>query len=118
MDNRFNKVFSYFDLLNSEFSLGSRIIDTFSSCFSFHSFNKCSDDSLVSHTCQLDNLTIISSEDFLSGLVIMNTSIKGYMAMSIAYIHIHNKPIIKTLYHVVNTTSTEAKLFAMRCGIN
>ena len=118
MDNRFNKVFPYFDLLNSKFSPGTRIIDTFSSCFSFHSFNKYSDDSLVSHTHQLNNLTITSSEDFLSALVIMDTSIKSYMAMSIAYIHIHDKPVIKTLYHVVNITSIEAKLFAMRCGIN
>jgi len=36
MDNRFNKVFSSFDPYNSEFSPGSRIIDIFSSCFSFH----------------------------------------------------------------------------------
>ena len=40
------------------------------------------------------------------------------MAISIAYIHIYNKPIIKTLYHTVNITSTEAELFSMRCGIN
>ena len=40
------------------------------------------------------------------------------MAISIAYIHIHNKPIIKTLYHVVNITSTKAKLFAIRYGNN
>jgi len=118
MDNRFNKVFPSFDLLNSEFSPSSRIIDTFSSCFSFHSFNKYSDDSLVSHTCQLDYLMITSSEDFLSALVIMDTSIKDYVAISIAYVYIHNKPVIKTLYHMVNITSTEAKLFAMRCGIN
>ena len=40
MDNRFNKVFPSFDPHNSEFSPGTRIIDTFSSHFSFHSFNK------------------------------------------------------------------------------
>ena len=118
MDNRFNKVFPSFDPLNSEFSLSSRIIDIFSSCFSFHSFNKHSDDSLVSHIHQLDNLIITSYKDFLSTLIIMDTSIKGYVAMYIAHIYIHNKPVIKTLHHVVNITSTEAKLFTMRCGIN
>ena len=39
MDNHFNKVFPSFDPLNSEFSPECRIIDTFSSCFSFHSFS-------------------------------------------------------------------------------
>jgi len=48
----------------------------------------------------------------------MDTSIKDYVAIFIAYVHIHNKPVIKTLYHMVKITSTEAKLFAMRCGIN
>jgi len=33
MDNRFNEVFPSFDPYNSEFSLGSRIIDIFPSCF-------------------------------------------------------------------------------------
>ena len=37
MDNRFNKVFSVFNPLNPEFTLSCRIIDSFSSCFSFHS---------------------------------------------------------------------------------
>jgi len=32
--------------------------------------------------------------------------------------HIHNKPIIKTIHHAINVTSTEAKLFAIHCSIN
>ena len=40
------------------------------------------------------------------------------MAISIAYIHIHNKPIVKTLHHVINVNSIEAELFAIRCRIN
>ena len=38
--------------------------------------------------------------------------------MSIAHIHTHNKPVVKTLYHTVNVMSTEAKFFAIRCSIN
>ena len=38
--------------------------------------------------------------------------------MSIAHIHIHDKPITKTLYYALNITSTEAELFSIRCGIN
>ena len=67
---------------------------------------------------QLNNLVIASSENSLSPLVITDASIKCDMAMSIAHVHIHNKPVVKTLYHVVNVTSIEAELFTMRYGIN
>jgi len=43
MDNHFNEVFPLFDPLNPEFSPGNRIIDIFSSCFSFHLFSKHKD---------------------------------------------------------------------------
>ena len=49
MYNRFNEVFPSFDPLNSDFSPGSRIINTFSSRFSFHPFNKQGKDSLLSY---------------------------------------------------------------------
>ena len=58
------------------------------------------------------------SEDPSYVLVITDINIKNNVAISIAHIYIHNKPIVKTLYHVVNVTSTEAKLFSIRCGIN
>ena len=51
-------------------------------------------------------------------IVITDTSIKNDIATSILHTHIANSPLIKTLYHVVFVTSTEAKLFAIRCGIN
>ena len=34
------------------------------------------------------------------------------------HVHTHNKPLIKTIHHAVNVTSTEVELFAIRCGIN
>ena len=34
------------------------------------------------------------------------------------HIHVHNKLVVKTLYYVANIMSTEAKFFAIRCGIN
>ena len=39
------------------------------------------------------------------------------MATSIAHVYMHNNPIIKTLYHAINITFTEAKLFTIRCSI-
>ena len=47
----------------------------------------------------------------------MDTSIKNNVAVSIAHIHVHNKLMVKTLYHAINVTSSEAKFFAIRCGI-
>ena len=34
-------------------------------------------------------------------VVVSDTSVKNQVATSIAYIHISNNPVIKTLYHVV-----------------
>jgi len=51
-------------------------------------------------------------------LDITDASIKNNMATSIAYVHIHDRPVTKTLHHVVNVTTTEAELFTIRCGIN
>jgi len=47
----------------------------------------------------------------------MNASIKNNVAVSIAHIHVHNKLMVKTLYHAINVTSSEAKFFAIRCDI-
>ena len=118
MGNKFNKVFSSFNPHNQKFSPGSRIIDIFSSQFSFYSFNKHSKDNLTSCSYQLNNLLIVASLDPSYALVVTDTSIKNNVATSIAYIHIHNRSIIKTLHHVVNVKTTEAELFTIRCGIN
>ena len=118
MDNRFNKVFPLFDPLNKKFSPGSHIIDIFSSYFSFYSYNKYSDDNLKARSRQLNNIVITSLLNQSYALIITDASIKNNVATSIAHIHIYDKPIIKSIHHVVNITSTEAKLFAIRYGIN
>jgi len=51
-------------------------------------------------------------------IVILDASIKNKVAMSIAHIHVHNFPVVKTIYHNINITSTEAELFTIRCGLN
>ena len=48
----------------------------------------------------------------------MDTSVKNNIASSITHIHVCNNPIIKTLHHAINITSSEAEFFAIRCGIN
>ena len=53
-----------------------------------------------------------------TALVITNASIKNDIAMSITHIHSANCPFIKTVHHASFVTSSEAELFAIRCGIN
>jgi len=118
MDNRFNKVFPSFSPLHPEFSPSHRVIDIFSSCFSFHLFNKSKDTNFKACIQQLDNLAFESSSIPLHALIIMDTSVENNIAISISHIHIHNRPVTKTLHHTVNVMSTEAKLFTIKCDIN
>ena len=53
-----------------------------------------------------------------TALVITDASIKNDIAMSISHIHSANRPLIKTVHHASFVTSSEAELFAIRCGIN
>ena len=118
MNNQFNEVFSFFASLYPEFSPGHRIIDIFPNHFFFNLFSKYKDNNFKAYIQQLDNLAIKSLRISLHALIIMDTSIKNSISISISHIHIHNRSITKTLYHIVNVTSTEAKLFAIRYGIN
>jgi len=63
-------------------------------------------------------LAIKSSGVSTQALVITDASIKNNVAIFISHIHIYDKLIIKTLHHTSNVISTEAELFAIRCGIN
>jgi len=81
-------------------------------------FIKSSKNSFKSHSLLLSNLTIIFSLDSSHILVVTDASIKHYITMSIAYIHIGNKNVIKIIYYTVNVLSTEVELITIRCGIN
>ena len=63
-------------------------------------------------------MAISSLENPTHALIIINTSVKNNVATSITHVHIHDKPIVKILHHIVNFNIIEAKLFAIRCGIN
>ena len=67
---------------------------------------------------QLNKMTIESSSDPSCTLIIMDTSVKNDIIMSILHIHVYNKPLIKTFHYIVHITSSEAELFTIRCGIN
>jgi len=67
---------------------------------------------------KLDELIFQMSADLKTAVIVLDVSTKNQMATSIPYIYVHNNPVIKTLHHVINITSTEVKLFVIRCSIN
>ena len=70
------------------------------------------------HIHKLNKIIFQISTDSKIAVVVLDVSIKNQVVTLIAHIHIHNNPIIKTLHHVINITSTEAEFFAIRYGIN
>ena len=116
MANKSNECFSSFALLNLEFSPGLRVIDNFSDHISFNVCDKEKDDK--THTHQLDKIVLEFSSSPFVAIVASDASIKNNVATSIVHIHTYNKPLTKTIHHVALVTSTKAKLFAIRYGIN
>ena len=116
MANRSYECFPSFSPLNSEFSLGLRIIDNFSEHISFNIQDKRKDIKLWAQ--ELNNLVLESSSFPSVAIVVSDVSIKNNVATSIVHIHMVDKPLTKTVHHAVNVTSTEVELFAIRCGIN
>jgi len=114
-NNRLNGIFDSFDPFNNKFLPGNKLIDLFSSCFSFYLSDRKSTETRKTHLCKLDK---IISDNPKTTVVILDTSIKSNVTMSIVYIHIHNSPVIKTIHHTINITFTKAELFAIRCGLN
>ena len=83
-----------------------------------HLIDRKNKESKRAHICRLDEPILQASDESKMAIVVSDMSIKNQIAMSIAYIHIYDNLIIKTLYHAMNVTSTEAELFTIRCGIN
>jgi len=117
MDNQYNKVFSSFNSLHPKLSPSNRVIDIFSNRLFFYLISECKNN-LKDWIQKLDKLAIELSGVSTQALIITNASIKNNITTSISHIHIHDKPMIKMLHHATNVTSTEAKLFAIRCRIN
>ena len=83
---------------------------------SFYVHNKGKDDK--SHVHQLDNIVLESSSSPSTAIIVSNVSIKNNVAISILYMHINNKTLIKTIHHTVHVISTKAELVAIRYGVN
>jgi len=118
INNRFNEILPSFSSFNHKFSLGNRLIDIFPNCFSFHSLNRKSKNSIKNHLYNLKNITLQASSDPHIVVVISDVSIRNCVATSIVHVHAHNSPIIKMIHYIVNVMSAEVELFIIRCSIN
>ena len=114
INNRHNKLLPFFFFFNEELNLENWLIDSFSDRFSFYPYLL----NIKGHIKNLNDITFKISSNLSSSIIISNTSIKNYVATSILYIYLHNKPVIKMIYRAVNITTTEAKLFTIWCSIN
>jgi len=116
--NKAHGIFPSFSPLNPEFSPSYHIMDNFSDHFSFNLVNKKEKEKDKIHAQELDNMVLCNSSLPHTALVITDASIKNNIATSISHVHIANCPLTKTVHHTLFVTSTEAELFAIRCGIN
>ena len=117
-NNHLNGVFLSFDLLNCKLHSGARLIDIFSSCISLYKANHSSNKSKTAHYNKLDELVFSTSLEPNTVLIILDASIQNNVAISITHIYSFNNSLKKMLHHTINIISTEAELFALRCGIN
>jgi len=112
------EIFPSFSSLDPEFFPGRCIIDNFSNHFSFNLVNKKDKDPIKTCTQELDEMVLQNSLSSYSAIAITDASIKNNIATSISHIHSVNQLLIKSVHHASFVTTTEAELFAIRCGIN
>ena len=116
--NKSHGIFPSFSPLNPEFSPGLCIMDKFSNRFSFNLVNKKEKEKYKICAQELDDMVLRNFSLPQTALVITDASIKNDIATLVSHVHIANCPLIKTVHHTSYVTSTEAELFAIRCGIN
>jgi len=117
-NNYLNGIFSSFDFLNSKFSPESRLVDIFSSCFSFYQADCKDKETKASYLCKLNNIVFNALYYSNSITIVSDTRIKNNITISIVHIYLYSNLIKKTLHHAIGITSSEAKLFTIKYSIN
>ena len=75
-------------------------------------------ESKEAYLCKLDKIFTNFLIDPNPIVIISNMSIRNNVAMFILHIYSYTNGVKKTIHYTINVTSTEAKLFAIRCRIN
>jgi len=115
-NNKLYGVFPAFSPFHPEFNLGSRIVDLFPDHFSFNLASREKNNKKCSQ--QLNEMTLQLFSSLHTAIVITDASVKKDITTSISHVHILNHPLTKIVHHTAYVMSTEAELFAIRCGIN
>ena len=103
---------------NRKFHLENRLVNFFSNYFSFHKANHSLEESKSHYCSHFDNIVLNILSDPFIVIIVSDISIKNNVAMSIAYVHLFNNSLIKTLHYTINVMITEVELFAIKCRIN
>ena len=106
MNNKFNGIFPSFNPFSSEFCPRDRLIDIFPNHFSFYPTDRKRKESRKEHICKLNKLTLQTSANLKTAVIVSDMSIKNQVATTIAHIHIHYNLVITTW----QTNSTTYKL--------
>jgi len=113
-----NGVRDYYNLLFSLFSPGSRVVDHFSSRFSFHSLPSLSNEDLFHYLWNLNQAFRSSQTSSHNITIIADGGIKkSQVATVVAYIWTDNSIIQHLQVNLINVTSIEAELMAIRLGL-
>ena len=103
----------WFDSLNREFHTDQRVVDKYSSQFSFYKADWCSNESKTSFSNILDNIILNTLLEFNIVVVVSDISTKNNIATSIAHIHSFNSLLKKTIYHTISITLMSSQMHYM-----
>jgi len=117
-NNYLDEIYSFFNRLYRKLLSGFCLCDNLSNCFSFHKVDKKKPENICNHLKSLDELLFNSFLNPNMVIIIADTSIRNNIATSVSYIFSWYGNLSKIIYHAFNITLTEAKLIAIRCGIN
>jgi len=117
INNCLNSIFPAFNSLNQEFSPNSYLIDNFSNCFSFYLASYKNTNVKTAYCNKLKKVYKESSNNQNIIFIISNANVRNNVTTLVLHIWKKHEIITKTVYHIINISSTEAKLFVIRCGI-
>ena len=83
--NHLNEVFPSSDSFNTELFPGFCLVNNFSDCFSFHSFNQKDPNIIITHWNKLNSIYKDSPTNQDTVLIISDTSVKNNVAISISH---------------------------------
>lgn len=113
-----NKLWPAFNRLHKKVFPSFHLIDTFSSQFSFYLANRKNIFNLCIHFHALNVFAQNILFDSGTIIAIVDTSIKNNITIAVSYIFSNYRKLSKKAHYVINVTTTEAKLFAIRSAIN